>query len=142
MAEVLTEIQDNASTLALMLDTLPGPSPAWDIRVHEYDLREALGRGANQRDSWRTVALGAARLFNRRDDAPGELRVEGPTVTLAKAGEALLRVELHEFFRGVFSRRSLAQITAWDWNEGAAAHYAATIPIFFGSRTDDQPRLD
>ena len=57
MAEVLTEIQDNASTLALMLDTLPGPSPAWDIRVHEYDLREALGRGANQRDSWRTVAL-------------------------------------------------------------------------------------
>lgn len=58
MAEVLTEIQDNASRLALMLDTLPGPTPAWDIRVHEYDLREALGRGANQRDSWRTVALG------------------------------------------------------------------------------------
>ena len=54
----------------------------------------------------------------------------------------MLRVELHEFFRGVFSRRSLAQITAWDWNEGAAAHYAATIPIFFGSRTDDHPRLD
>lgn len=63
-------------------------------------------------------------------------------MTLAKAAQAMLRVELHEFFRGVFSRRSLAQITAWDWNEGAAAHYAATIPIFFGSRTDDHPRLD
>lgn len=138
---LLAEIQERALELASMLEALRGPSPAWDIRVHEYDLREALGLAGEQRSSWQDVALGTVQLYNRREDAAGELRVDGLTVTLQRGGETLLSVGLYEFFRGVFSRRSRAQLCEWEWSDGVPDTTIDGIPFFFGQRTDAQPRL-
>jgi hypothetical protein len=53
------------------------------------------------------------------------------------AAEATLTVDPYELYRGVISRRSRAQMLAWDWT-GDAESYVDRLPVF-GPRLDDQP---
>ncbi|WP_157000529.1 maleylpyruvate isomerase N-terminal domain-containing protein [Leucobacter komagatae] len=141
VAQSMAEIRRNADTLAPMLDDVRGPNPAWDVRVHEYDLREALRIDAEQRHTWQDVAFGAIELYNLRDDALGELRISETGVVLEGTEESMLRVDMYELFRGMFSRRSQAQILAWDWSPRAPRELADDIPLFFGPRLDAQPTI-
>lgn len=143
--QLVAEIMANAEAIAELADSGSGPNPAWDIRVHEYDLRETLGLTSGQSDSWRAVAHAAIRLFNKTASNGAailvEEDVEGDTATLSRSSTVLLTVDLYELFRGMFSRRSEAQIRAWDWRDIDAQGQTELIPTFFGPRTDDQPRL-
>ena len=53
------------------------------------------------------------------------------------APEATLTVDPYELYRGVISRRSRAQMLAWEWT-GDAEGYVDRLPVF-GPRLDDQP---
>jgi hypothetical protein len=46
-------------------------------------------------------------------------------------------VDPYELYRGLFSRRSRAQMRAWAWS-GNAERYVDRLPVF-GPRDDDQP---
>jgi hypothetical protein len=48
-----------------------------------------------------------------------------------------LTVDPYELFRGLGSRRSRAQMRAWNWT-GDAAPYLESLPVL-GPRDDDQP---
>jgi hypothetical protein len=48
-----------------------------------------------------------------------------------------LRADPYELFRGLLSRRSRAQMRAWDW-AGNPEPYLSSLPAF-GARDDDQP---
>jgi hypothetical protein len=77
--------------------------------------------------------------------------VAGPgTLVLHVAGETHrggegepvreLRADPYELFRGLLSRRSRAQMRAWDW-AGDPGPYLESLPAF-GPRDDDQPVPD
>jgi hypothetical protein len=109
-----------------------------DVLTHEADLREAFGRGPLPIDAV-DAALGVGvRMMLRRVD--GALLVRsGHREWHSGAGgtPTVVAVEPYELFRGLMSRRSRAQMRAWDW-KGDAAPYVDALPVF-GPRDDDQP---
>ena len=108
-----------------------------DVLTHEADLREAFGVGrlpAEVVDAVLPKAAGpvvkaAGSLVVRADG-----REWGGDDTTP---EATLTVDGYELYRGLISRRSRAQMLAWDWT-GDAEHYVDRLPVF-GPRHDDQP---
>jgi uncharacterized protein (TIGR03083 family) len=108
-----------------------------DVLTHEADLREAFGLGR----------LPAAVVDAVLPKAAGPV-VQGAGALVVRAGErewrgddaapeATLTVDPYELYRGVISRRSRAQMLAWEWT-GDAEGYVDRLPVF-GPRLDDQP---
>jgi mono/diheme cytochrome c family protein len=115
VAEVLTELQSNQDAVAASLEGNPFPAAVFDISVHHADLHEALGKPRLGEHLWLPV-LDAMRprldpsLFDHATD--------------------------YEVYRGLFSRRSRAQMQAWGTDLSDEALDEMTI---FGPREDDQP---
>jgi hypothetical protein len=115
VADVLAELRTNQDAVASSLEGNPFPAAAFDISVHHADLHEALGRPRLGEPLWLPV-LDAMRP--RLDPA----LFDGATA--------------YEVYRGLFSRRSRAQMQAW----GTALSTEELDSIcVFGPREDDQP---
>jgi uncharacterized protein (TIGR03083 family) len=108
-----------------------------DVLTHEADLREAFGLGRLPTDAVDAVLPKAAEPV---------VKLAGALVVRAggrewrggdAAPEAALLVDAYELYRGLISRRSRAQMLAWDWT-GDAERYVDRLPVF-GPRHDDQP---
>ncbi|WP_433803078.1 maleylpyruvate isomerase N-terminal domain-containing protein [Actinomycetospora sp. CA-084318] len=119
---------------------IPPPACA-DVLVHDGDLVEALGDDVPPAQEWVGVAglLCGGRVKGL--DVPGTLTVRvGEKEYSGGTGDgpaATLTITPWEFLRGVFSRRSLDQMRAWDW-DGDPEPWLAPLCVF-GPRTDDQP---
>lgn len=140
--DVLAEWAPLVDPMAAGLNDRRIPPPACaDLLVHEGDLVEALGDDVPPVEAWGGVAalLCGGRVKALRE--PGTLTVRmGDRELTGGAGDgpgATLTVGPWEFFRGVFSRRSLDQMRAWDW-DGDPEPWLAPLCVF-GTRTDDQP---
>jgi uncharacterized protein (TIGR03083 family) len=114
-AELVAELQSNEDAVAESVDGSPFPAAVFDISVHHADLHEALGKPRLAEHLWLPV-LDAMRP--RLDPA------------LVDA------VAPYELFRGLFSRRSRAQMQGW--SSPLSADELDEICIF-GPRDDDQP---
>lgn len=116
VAELCDEIEANRDALAAG-PAEDHPASVWDIAVHYTDLREALGLGRSDERLWRPIYEAA----------------KGRIPESVRAADS---VDDYERFRAVFSRRSQAQVAAW--NTGAGEEELAGMYIF-GPRDDDQP---
>lgn len=103
---------------AVIASTVDNPRPAivWDIAVHHADLHEAFGLGEPPEPLWRPVV-----------DTLAPRVLDGTTVE---------GVAPYELFRGLFSRRSRAQMRAWGLPLSPEQLDGLCI---FGPREDDQP---
>jgi uncharacterized protein (TIGR03083 family) len=107
-----------------------------DVLTHEADLREAFGLGRLPADAVAAMLPKAAEPVVKAAGAllvrAGEREWRG-----GEAPQATLTVDPYELYRGLISRRSRAQMLAWDWT-GDAERYVDRLPVF-GPRDDDQP---
>ncbi len=112
-----------------------------DVLTHEADLREAFGLGEPPAPALQAAVGALTKQVARGVRGPGTLVIRAadgewsggqgePTTTL--------RVSDYELFRGLMSRRSRAQMRAWDFSGGEPERYVETLPVF-GPRDDDQP---
>jgi len=115
VAEVIGELQANQDSVAASLDGNPFPAAAFDIAVHHADVHEAMGKPRLGDHLWLPV-LDAMRP--RLDPSLFEAAPD------------------YEVFRGLFSRRSRAQMQAWGTALSADELDGMTV---FGPREDDQP---
>ncbi|MDT0203006.1 maleylpyruvate isomerase N-terminal domain-containing protein [Nocardioides sp. AE5] len=115
VAHLIDELHAHRDQLVQLAEAAEVPAMVWDISVHLADLHESLGLGVPDPACWEPV-LDAA----RERLLPGDL----PPLDVAP----------YELFRGMFSRRSQAQLQAWGNLNGHAAAIGA-----FGPREDDQP---
>ena len=116
VADVLAELRSHQDAVAESLGGSPLPGAVFDIAVHHADLHEALGKPRLAEHLWLPVAR--ARSAPRLDAA------------LVDA------VAPYELFRGLFSRRSRAQMQGWGTPLSAEELDEVCI---FGPRDDDQP---
>jgi hypothetical protein len=113
--ELATELEGLVGECAALIT---GPSSAgtvFDVSTHHADLHEALGRGAVPEHFWAPVV---------------------ETIAPHRAPELVGVVPAYELFRGLFSRRSRAQMAAWGTDVGQERLDEVCI---FGPRDDDQP---
>jgi uncharacterized protein (TIGR03083 family) len=115
VAELVAELQSHEDAIAGSLEGNPFPASVFDISVHHADLHEALGKPRLAEHLWLPV-LDAMRP---RLDA-----------------RLLESASPYEIFRGLFSRRSRAQMQGW--SSPLSAEELDEICIF-GPRDDDQP---
>jgi hypothetical protein len=115
VAEVIGELQANQEAVAASLEGNPFPAAVFDISVHHCDLHEALGKPRPAEPLWLPV-LDAMRP--RLDPA----LFDGATA--------------YEVYRGLFSRRSRAQMQAWGTTLSSEELDGICV---FGPREDDQP---
>lgn len=114
VAELIGELRSNEDAVAASVADNPRPALVWDIAVHHADIHEALGLHPLPERLWSPVAE-----------------------TLAgRAPELAAEVASYELFRGLFSRRSRAQMQAWGTARSAEELDEVCI---FGPREDDQP---
>ncbi|NUR95740.1 MAG: hypothetical protein HOV67_10830 [Kribbellaceae bacterium] len=89
-------------------------NPYVDAAVHEADLHGAIGSGRPPMDLWLTT-------LEWMLDEPGPLTVVTPDGTYTAGSDdgpvATVRTSSYELFRGIFGRRSAAQILTWDWDD-------------------------
>ena len=116
VASVVQEIRGNTDDVVASLAEAPFPGLAWDIAVHHADLHEALGKGRLPDPMWEPVSQAV--------------------VAMRDAGGLSGTVAPYELFRGLFSRRSRAQMQAWGTGLDDEALDALCV---FGPREDDQP---
>ncbi|HEY2192735.1 MAG TPA: maleylpyruvate isomerase N-terminal domain-containing protein [Actinomycetospora sp.] len=142
--EVLAEWAPHVEAIAAGLDarTIPPPAAA-DVLVHEGDIAEALADPVPHEDGWRDAARLLCRGKVRGLERPGTLTVRcGDDEWTGGTGDdgpvAAVEVAPWEFFRAVFSRRSVDQMRAWRW-AGDPEPWLEPLTVF-GLRTDDQPR--
>jgi uncharacterized protein (TIGR03083 family) len=113
VAELVAELRSNADAVADSTTDSPRPAIVWDVAVHHADLHEALGTHRLPDHLWTPV-----------------VEMVGPW----RAPDLVATVEPYELFRGLFSRRSRAQMRAW-----GLADEAVDEVCIFGPREDDQP---
>ena len=118
VAELVAELQTHEEAVVDSLADSPRPALVWNICVHHADLHEALGLPRLPDRMWLPVV-----------EAMGP-RLPGSLAEL---------VAPYELFRGVFSRRSRAQMQGW--GTPLSADELDEICIF-GPREDDQPLPD
>lgn len=141
LEEVLAEWDEVGPSVqaALAARRMP-PNIAHDLLTHEADVHEALGRGRPDPAGWDPAVRWLARQVAKGIRGPGTLvlHVDGESWRGGE-GEPVteLRAEGYELYRGLLSRRSRAQMRAWDWS-GDPERYLSTLPTF-GPREDDQP---
>jgi uncharacterized protein (TIGR03083 family) len=113
----------------------------WDVITHEGDLRETHAFGRLD-DTVVDEALAPLwSMFAQRYPGPGRLEVDAGEQTLSMGDGApglSLTITPYELFRGMLSRRSRAQMSAWDW-QGSDPTVAMGHLTVFGIREDDQP---
>jgi uncharacterized protein (TIGR03083 family) len=115
LVELVDELQSHQDAIAETVADSPRPALVWNIVVHHADLHEALGLPMLADPLWRPVLDAIApRLDPRLVDS----------------------VPAYELFRGVFSRRSRAQMRGWGTPLSAEELDELCI---FGPREDDQP---
>ena len=117
VAALTDELAANAD--AIVSSTIDNPRPAvvWDIAVHHADLYEALGLGVPPQALWQPVLATVAPMQFGAAGVPEE-------------------VDGYELFRGLFSRRSRAQMQAWGLPLSGGQLDELCV---FGPREDDQP---
>jgi uncharacterized protein (TIGR03083 family) len=116
-AELTEEMRTLADAVAESTVDNPRPAIVWNIAVHHADLHEALGLGVLPEAMWAPVLAATAPLMFGTTVPPDD-------------------VEEYELFRGLFSRRSRAQMQAWGLPLSTEQLDALCI---FGPREDDQP---
>lgn len=140
---VLAEWTGVVDAVVTALDTRQAPpNIALDVLTHEADVAEALGRPAPPAEAWGLAAQWMARGMVGQMAGPGTLVVRTGDAELRGGSGAeptsTVAVEPYELWRGLFSRRSRAQIAAWDWS-GDPTRWIDRFGVF-GPRDDDQPR--
>ncbi len=94
-------------------------NPYVDSGTHEADLHGALGTGERPPEElWLTTLAWVFQDPGPTDECPGTLTIHTPeaSYTLGSgAPHAEVRTTSYELFRGIFGRRSPAQIAAWNW---------------------------
>ena len=143
VTQVLDEWAGRVDVIARALDARKMPvQVAGDVLTLDGDVVEALGEPVPPADGWREAARLLGRSVVTHIDRPGTLTVRcGDDVWTGGAGDgpvAGVDVEPWEFFRGVFSRRSVGQMRSWAW-DGDPEPWLAPLCVF-GVRDDDQPR--
>lgn len=116
--DLVEELLSHQGAVIVAAIDSPRPAIVWDIAVHHADLREAFGLGEPPVSLWRPV-LDAV--------APAMLGPVGGTTE---------EVAPYELFRGLFSRRSRAQMRAWGLPLTSEQLDGICV---FGPREDDQP---
>jgi hypothetical protein len=119
VADVAEELLSHQGAVIAAAVDSTRPVIVWDIAVHHADLHEALGLGTPPEPLWRPVLDVAAPMMLAR----------------VEAGDAD-GVAPYELFRGVFSRRSRAQMRAWC---SSLSRDQLDRICLFGPREDDQP---
>jgi len=114
VAELVVELQSHEDAVVESVVDNPRPALVWNLAVHHADLHEALGLPRMPDRLWLPVAEALA----------------------PRAGAVADAVPPYELFRGLFSRRSRAQMQAW--GTGLTAEELDDLCIF-GPREDDQP---
>jgi len=114
VADLVEELQQHQDAVADSVTDNPRPALVWNIAVHHADLHEALGMPRLPDRLWLPIADAVA----------------------PRAAAAAGSVTPYELFRGVFSRRSRAQMQAWGTDLSAEELDELCI---FGPREDDQP---
>jgi hypothetical protein len=117
-AELIAELESHQDAVADSVVDNPRPALVWNIVVHHADLHEALDLPRLAEPMWQPVL---------------DAIVPGLDPALAES------VPPYELFRGVFSRRSRAQMQGW--GTPLSADQLDEICIF-GPRDDDQPVPD
>lgn len=112
--ELVAEIRSLQDGIEESLVDNPFPAAVFDIAVHHADVHEALGLPRLPDRFWLPVAEAVER----------------------RAGGLAGAVAPYDLFRGVFSRRSRAQMQAW--GTGLTDEELDAVCIF-GPREDDQP---
>jgi uncharacterized protein (TIGR03083 family) len=114
---LVADIRGSVDGVVAAIEGTDRPALVWNAAVHHADLHEALDRGIPPEDMWRPV-------------------VEAMRPSLGENAQAFAGVSDYELFRAFFSRRSRAQIAAWD--TGVDQETIDGLGIF-GPRDDDQP---
>ncbi len=115
--ELVAEIRGVVDGVVASIEGNDRPALVWNVAVHHADLHEALDKGIPPEPMWQPV-------------------VEAMRPSLAENADAFAGVSDYELFRAFFSRRSRAQVAAWD--TGLDQETLDGISIF-GPRDDDQP---
>jgi uncharacterized protein (TIGR03083 family) len=115
VADLLEELRTHQDAVAASVAYDPRPAIVWNIVVHHADLHEALGRPVLAEPLWWPV-----------------LDAVAPRLDVALTEN----VAPYELFRGVFSRRSRAQMQGWGTSLSPDELDEVCI---FGPREDDQP---
>lgn len=113
----------------------------WDVLTHEADLREThrLGRLDDAVVDDAVTPLWS--MFAKRYPGTGRLDVQAGERTLSMGEgepELALTITPYELFRGMLSRRSRSQMTAWEWQGSDPIGAMGNLTVF-GIREDDQP---
>lgn len=133
--ELLAEWAEHAPGVEDAIDQFgtAGWRLAYDVTMHEADLREALQLPPTGGPAVDTVLDGLAALAASRIEKAGlpPLRLQagdrtwGPADAAVSAGAP----DAAELARGLGGRRSFDRITAWEW-QGDPAPYLPLIPLF------------
>ncbi len=118
VGELLAELDSHQDAMVAAAAEQPRPVLIWDAAVHHTDLHEALADGVPAERYWRPVL-----------DAVVE-------PTLGSTVDRVGAVAPYELFRGLFSRRSRAEMRAWGLGLDDARLDGLCV---FGPREDDQP---
>src|SRR3954453_2913568 len=115
VAELVAELRSNEDAVAGSLEGSPFPAAVFDLSVHHADLHEAFGRPRLAEHLWLPV------LDAMRPRLDPRLLESAPP---------------YEVYRGLFSRRSRAQMQGW--TSPLSAEELDEVCIY-GPREDDQP---
>ena len=141
LESVVSEWADGVDAVVAALDAreMP-PNIAMDVLCHEADVVEAVGAPAPPAAGWAPAARSVASRVVGNLDGPGTLVVRTPEAEFTGGdGEpTTVDVDGYELWRALFSRRSRAQVRAWDWS-GDPTPWVDHFGVF-GPRDDDQPR--
>lgn len=111
-----------------------------DLITHEADLRGALGTGRPPEQAWQASLALLLRGLRRIAEGRGTLQVRCPEGTgQAGAGEPWTTATVsdgYELWRGIMSRRSRAQLAAWDWSGQEADAWIEGLSVFGPRETD------
>ncbi|HXV94432.1 MAG TPA: maleylpyruvate isomerase family mycothiol-dependent enzyme [Pseudonocardia sp.] len=108
-----------------------------DLLTHEGDLREASGLPPVPLDDLEPALEVLARGVCRRVEGPGTLVLRsGNREWTGGDGEPRVSVEVGpgELYRGLMSRRTVAEMRAWPWS-GDPEPYLTSLPVFGPART-------
>lgn len=139
LEEVLAEWDSAAPRIEPLISAHP-LAIAWvnDVLTHEADIRGAVGSGRPPEPAW-TKALELARPFLvQRLGHLGELTIlDGKHRFTVGSGDpaTTIEVDIYEFWRAVFGRRSRAQMADWKWY-GDREPYLRAIPRFGPTEVD------
>lgn len=100
---------------------------AFDVVVHEQDIRGALKRPGARKESVELLLEPAVSVMSRNIAAagvPALMVVAGAQVLLAGDGEpaATVKVDRYELIRGAAGRRNERQLRAWEWTGDSSTY--------------------